>query len=106
MTDKLPPNLLKLFAPRPPLNYLPPLDKNPEKRVGAIVTGIASFVPLLKIMTLPTYLGKQPRKNAKKRLNFDKRKRKKVLLKVYQSMIRTPMTKYKEIPSIHYFYPT
>ncbi|ORZ20452.1 hypothetical protein BCR42DRAFT_488962 [Absidia repens] len=48
MTDKLPPNLLKLFAPRPPLNYLPPLDKNPEKRVGAIVTGIASFVPLLK----------------------------------------------------------
>lgn len=43
MTDKLPPNLLKLFAPRPPLPYCPPLDKDPEKRVGCIVTGIASY---------------------------------------------------------------
>ncbi|KAI8085122.1 uncharacterized protein BX664DRAFT_300853 [Halteromyces radiatus] len=48
MTDKLPPNLLKLFAPRPPLNHLPPLDKNPEKRIGAIVTGIAQYVPELR----------------------------------------------------------
>ncbi|KAG1444554.1 hypothetical protein G6F56_010253 [Rhizopus delemar] len=48
MTDKLPPNLLKLFAPRPPLPYHPPLDKDPQKRVGCIVTGIASFVPELK----------------------------------------------------------
>lgn len=48
MTDKLPPNLLKLFAPRPPLKYLPPLDKDPEKRVGAIVNGIAQFVPELR----------------------------------------------------------
>ncbi|KAI8047288.1 uncharacterized protein B0P05DRAFT_566327 [Gilbertella persicaria] len=48
MTDKLPPNLLKLFAPRPPLSYLPPLDKDPEKRVGCIVDGIASYVDQLK----------------------------------------------------------
>ncbi|KAI8068762.1 hypothetical protein BDF21DRAFT_401625 [Thamnidium elegans] len=48
MTDKLPPNLLKLFAPRPPLPYTPPLDKDPEKRVGCIVDGIASYVPQLK----------------------------------------------------------
>jgi hypothetical protein len=48
MTDKLPPNLLKLFAPRPPLSYTPPLDKDPEKRVGCIVDGIASFVSQLK----------------------------------------------------------
>ncbi|KAI7890572.1 uncharacterized protein EV154DRAFT_538310 [Mucor mucedo] len=48
MTDKLPPNLLKLFAPRPPLPYTPPLDKDPEKRVGCIVDGIASYAPLLK----------------------------------------------------------
>ncbi|KAF7721738.1 hypothetical protein EC973_004176 [Apophysomyces ossiformis] len=48
MTDKLPPNLLKLFAPRPPLPYAPPLDKDPEKRVGAKVTGIASLVDMLK----------------------------------------------------------
>ncbi|KAI8638510.1 hypothetical protein BD408DRAFT_422922 [Parasitella parasitica] len=48
MTDKLPPNLLKLFAPRPPLAYVPPLDKDPEKRVGCIVDGIASHVNELK----------------------------------------------------------
>lgn len=48
MTDKLPPNLLKLFAPRPPLPYTPPLDKDPEKRVGCIVDGVASLIPQLK----------------------------------------------------------
>ncbi|KAG2221755.1 hypothetical protein INT45_003395 [Circinella minor] len=48
MTDKLPPNLLKLFAPRPPLPYAPPLDKEPGKRVGARVSGIADVVPMLK----------------------------------------------------------
>ncbi|OBZ83242.1 U1 small nuclear ribonucleoprotein [Choanephora cucurbitarum] len=48
MTDKLPPNLLKLFAPRPPLPYLPQLDKDPEKRVGCIVDGIASYVDQLR----------------------------------------------------------
>ncbi|GAN03706.1 conserved hypothetical protein [Mucor ambiguus] len=48
MTDKLPPNLLKLFAPRPPLSYVPPLDKDPERRVGCIVGGIASYVNELK----------------------------------------------------------
>ncbi|KAI7887140.1 RNA-binding domain-containing protein [Lichtheimia hyalospora FSU 10163] len=48
MTDKLPPNLLKLFAPRPPLPYAPPLDKEPGKRTGARVTGIADYLPMLK----------------------------------------------------------
>ncbi|KAI8967951.1 hypothetical protein BDF20DRAFT_200791 [Mycotypha africana] len=48
MTDKLPPNLLKLFAPRPPLPYLAPLDKDPEKRVGCQVTGLAHLVEQLK----------------------------------------------------------
>ncbi|KAI9494556.1 hypothetical protein BDB00DRAFT_308659 [Zychaea mexicana] len=48
MTDKLPPNLLKLFAPRPPLPYAPPLDKDPGERVGARITGIAELVPQLK----------------------------------------------------------
>lgn len=48
MTDKLPPQLLKLFAPRPPLPYVPPLDKDPEKRVGCKVDGIASLVDELR----------------------------------------------------------
>ncbi len=34
--------------PPPPLPYTPPLDKDPEKRVGCIVDGIASLVPQLK----------------------------------------------------------
>jgi U1 small nuclear ribonucleoprotein 70kDa len=47
MTDKLPPNLLALFAPRPPLRYLPPSDLPPEKRKTAAIDGIASFLPAL-----------------------------------------------------------
>jgi U1 small nuclear ribonucleoprotein 70kDa len=44
MTDKLPPQLLNLFAPRPPLRYLLPADTAPEKRKTATVSGIASFL--------------------------------------------------------------
>ncbi|GAB5592282.1 hypothetical protein Unana1_07182 [Umbelopsis nana] len=48
MTDKLPPNLLKLFAPRPPLPYIPPLDKDPSKRKGPQISGISQYTELLK----------------------------------------------------------
>jgi len=37
MTDKLPPNLLKLFAPRPQLPYLRPVDKEIVDAVGHII---------------------------------------------------------------------
>ncbi len=43
MTDKLPPNLLNLFAPRPALRYLPPSDHAPESRRTAVITGLAQF---------------------------------------------------------------
>ncbi|PKK67757.1 RNA-binding domain-containing protein [Rhizophagus irregularis] len=48
MTDKLPHNLLALFAPRPPLPYAKPLDRDPVKRKGPTVTGVGQYVPLLK----------------------------------------------------------
>jgi U1 small nuclear ribonucleoprotein len=48
MTDKLPPNLLALFAPRPPLRYLPPSDHAPEQRFTARITGVAAFLPKLQ----------------------------------------------------------
>ena len=48
MTDKLPPNLLALFAPRPPLRWVPPADHAPEERKTAHVTGIAAFLPQLE----------------------------------------------------------
>lgn len=44
MTDKLPPNLLALFAPRPPLRYLPHIDHDPANRRTAPITGVAAFL--------------------------------------------------------------
>ena len=44
MTDKLPPQLLNLFAPRPPLRYLLPHDSAPESRKTPIVSGLAHFL--------------------------------------------------------------
>ncbi|TAQ84620.1 hypothetical protein B7494_g7051 [Chlorociboria aeruginascens] len=48
MTDKLPANLLALFAPRPPLRWVPPSDHAPEERKTANITGIAAFLPQLQ----------------------------------------------------------
>ncbi|KAI8628622.1 U1 small nuclear ribonucleoprotein of 70kDa MW N terminal-domain-containing protein [Xylariaceae sp. FL1651] len=47
MTDKLPPNLLALFAPRPPLRWLPAPDHAPEERKTSGVTGLAQYLPAL-----------------------------------------------------------
>lgn len=47
MTDKLPPNLLALFAPRPPLRWVPPCDHPAEERKTAAVGGLAEFLPHL-----------------------------------------------------------
>lgn len=46
MTDKLPPQLLALFQPRPPLRYIPPQDPGPEEkaRPTSSVSGIAAFL--------------------------------------------------------------
>lgn len=48
MTDKLPPQLLALFAPRPPLRWVPPVDHAPEERRTAPVSGLAQFLPDLR----------------------------------------------------------
>ena len=48
MTDKLPPNLLALFAPRPPLRWVDPPDYAPEKRKTAAIDGVAAFLPQLQ----------------------------------------------------------
>jgi U1 small nuclear ribonucleoprotein len=48
MTDKLPPNLLALFAPRPPLRWVPPSDYPPEERRTAIISNVAQYLPALK----------------------------------------------------------
>lgn len=48
MTDKLPPNLLALFAPRPPLRWVPPCDYAAEERRTANPSGVAGFLDALK----------------------------------------------------------
>ncbi|KAI1770409.1 U1 small nuclear ribonucleoprotein of 70kDa MW N terminal-domain-containing protein [Hypoxylon cercidicola] len=45
MTDKLPPNLLALFAPRPPLRWVPAPDFPPEQRRTHKITSIARYLP-------------------------------------------------------------
>lgn len=48
MTDKLPPNLLQLFAARPPLRWLEPPDYAPENRRTAAIGGVAEYLPDLQ----------------------------------------------------------
>ncbi len=48
MTDKLPPNLLALFAPRPALRYLPPSDHAPEDRKTNNIGSVAQFLTRVK----------------------------------------------------------
>ena len=46
MTDKLPPDLLHLFQPRPPVKYYVPLDSSPEEKglKPSTLTGLAAFL--------------------------------------------------------------
>jgi U1 small nuclear ribonucleoprotein len=48
MTDKLPPPLLALFQPRPPLRYVPPIDRAPEDVKKSSIGGVADFLEELK----------------------------------------------------------
>lgn len=50
MTDKLPPQLLALFQPRPNVRYIPPQDDSPEDKgtKQSQLGGIANFLPQLE----------------------------------------------------------
>ena len=48
MTDKLPPQLLALFAPRPPLRWVPPPDHPAGERKTTRISGVAEYLPALK----------------------------------------------------------
>ncbi|KAF2678604.1 RNA-binding domain-containing protein [Lentithecium fluviatile CBS 122367] len=48
MTDKLPPMLLQLFAPRPPLRWVEPIDHAPEKRQTPNIGGIGQWMEALR----------------------------------------------------------
>ncbi|KAL2109879.1 hypothetical protein VUR80DRAFT_1885 [Thermomyces stellatus] len=49
MTDKLPPNLLALFAPRPPLRFLEAPDYPPQERKTQPISGVAQYLPALQV---------------------------------------------------------
>lgn len=73
MTDKLPSNLLALFAPRPPLRFLPPTDHHPTERHTADISGVAQYLAALKLYkeedtSVPTesWLQRRERKRSEK----------------------------------------
>lgn len=55
-THLLPPNLLKLFAPRPPLPYKRPVDKDIDRVRPKKVTGVAAILAQLKESTTETLI--------------------------------------------------
>src|SRR6201986_4439416 len=48
MTDKLPPQLLALFTPRPQIRYIPPSDHAPEDRYTPVIGGVAQYLQSLQ----------------------------------------------------------
>nr|POF13716.1 u1 small nuclear ribonucleoprotein 70 kda like [Quercus suber] len=56
MTDKLPQNLLNLFAARPALRFLPAADHAPEDRRTANITGLAAYKHLLGVEHNPDWV--------------------------------------------------
>lgn len=75
MTTGLPPNLLPLFAPRPPLTYLPPVDREIKTRKGPTLEGISQYVTEFTdpVNDPPPTAIFQSREEKKKRL-FEERK--------------------------------
>ncbi|KAI9683127.1 MAG: hypothetical protein M1829_005918 [Trizodia sp. TS-e1964] len=80
MTDKLPPNLLALFAPRPPLRYLPPADHAPNQRQTANISGVAQFLKHFNDPELQNYQPTESWLQRRDRLKLEKQKKHETLL--------------------------
>ncbi|KAA6408697.1 MAG: U1 small nuclear ribonucleo [Lasallia pustulata] len=80
MTDKLPPNLLVLFAPRPALRYLPPNDHAPEERKTNNISGVAQYLDALKEYEKFPYQPTESWLQRKDRLKAEKKERQEKLL--------------------------
>ncbi len=50
MTQFLPPNLLALFAPRDPIPFMTPLDKQITERHTHKYTGVANFLQEFEVL--------------------------------------------------------
>ncbi|MCJ1478864.1 hypothetical protein MMC13_007548 [Lambiella insularis] len=80
MTDKLPPNLLALFAARPALRYLPPSDHAPEERKTNNIGGVAQFLPALEEYEKIPYEPTESWLERKLRIKTEKKERQEQLL--------------------------
>lgn len=81
MTDKLPPQLLALFAARPPLKYIPPNDHPLEDRRTARIDGVAAFLPQLK-EEFGNYVPTESHLSKQINTRLEKQERQKKLLEV------------------------
>ncbi|TVY38686.1 U1 small nuclear ribonucleoprotein 70 kDa-like protein [Lachnellula subtilissima] len=82
MTDKLPPNLLALFAPRPPLRFIPPSDHAPGERKTANISSLSAFLPQLQdYKATDVYEPTESWLQRKDRLKLEKKQQQEKLLK-------------------------
>jgi hypothetical protein len=79
MTDKLPPMLLNLFAPRPPLRWVEPSDHAPEKRCTPKISGVGQYLQALReykdsdgYVPTDSWLQKRDRKKLEKKEKQEK----------------------------------
>jgi U1 small nuclear ribonucleoprotein len=79
MTDKLPPMLLNLFAPRPPLRWVEPSDHAPEKRCTPKISGVGQYLQAMReykdndgYVPTDSWLQKRDRKKLEKKEKQEK----------------------------------
>lgn len=95
MTDKLPPNLLALFAPRPALRWVPPSDHAPQERKTATIAGLAAFLPALEeYKEKDVYEPTESWLQRKDRLRLEKKERQERLLKEGPAHCESPLRGY------------
>jgi U1 small nuclear ribonucleoprotein 70kDa len=81
MTDKLPPNLLALFAARPALRWVPPSDHAPAERKTAAISGVAAFLPALEeYKATDKYVPTESWLQRKDRIQLEKKQRQEKLM--------------------------
>ncbi|KAH6599054.1 hypothetical protein BASA50_003263 [Batrachochytrium salamandrivorans] len=74
MTSQLPPNLLRLFAPRPGLPYKPAAADPKTKRLP-IYSSVCSFLPMCRMGHDPDYIATETMEDRKKRMVAEKAER-------------------------------
>ncbi len=69
MTATLPPNLLRLFTPRPPVPFAPPVDREFNHRKGPFYSDVASFVHCLSEPSIPSTSKPTPQQLKQEKVN-------------------------------------